>query len=923
MAPSPPESSLVHRLPQAPGFVGREEELAELHACWAGGFRGVVALTGLGGAGKTAIAAHFLEKLAEPGRTPRPEGLLVWSFYQEPDVGRFLEEAYHYFARGGPAAAPARGPGLLHLLAEGLATGGPHLLVLDGLERVQRQESAEPGRYGQVEDPLLKGLLTRLAEGIGRTVALVTSRFPLTDLQRLPGPGYRQVDVGGLGLPAARALLRQRGVRGDDATLGGLIDAYGAHALTLDHLGGLIGNFLEGDPGRAPELPALPATGDDRQGLRLARLLRAYEEHLPAAELALLCRLCLLRRSVTEEQLTRLFLCAPAVHARTARELADRIASLPVSNRYLGRDRPDLAEAIRVLVEEALCAAPIAGPEEVFRQEVLLAAAKVFELQEQAVEADFAELARFYAGKDLEGPTEQRPLSEGDRDLLRRMYARYVELRDRYLQTFQGPDPSLEEAFQELGYAKKLPALPRGETEYGDVRQAFEAVRYHLRHLTYKHFALRRVGELCRLYQRKWSLAGPLARVAADEFRQVLEALAGRRLALRDADGSFSVHPAVRDHFSRLAGAAEEGAWHDLIREQLVSLVQRPGHGLPEDARTLDLVEEAIYHALQAGRGQEAWWLFTEVLGGLRHLAWKLGEMARGLRILREFDPCPDRWALGWFLRALGELAEAYEQNDLSFFRADLCLLQGYLPRVAAQGDDPRTSVAAFLMGKTSSLPPPVLSCAVPRVQILLYLGRLDQARQSAPLDRLFQEIGWEGDRARCQLLLAEVARRQNDTTQCRHGLETASRWVLHSGSIEHLCLWHLVTARACRSGADFAGARRALDEGLHLARRCGLGLYQVELLCEQAEVFLARDEAAAAEAVAREALRMASAADCQFAWGAAAAGHVVGQALAAQRRTKEARAVLQKTLDLRRRIGDPQAEATERCLAELAGDTT
>ena len=85
------------------------------------------------------------------------------------------------------------------------------------------------------------------------------------------------------------------------------MESYGAHALTLDHLGGLIGQFLGGDPRRAPEAPALAAPGGDRQALRLVRLLRAYEEHLPPIELALLCRLCLLRNSVGEAQLFRLF----------------------------------------------------------------------------------------------------------------------------------------------------------------------------------------------------------------------------------------------------------------------------------------------------------------------------------------------------------------------------------------------------------------------------------------------------------------------------------------------------------------------------------------------------------------------------------------------------------------------------------------
>src|SRR5262249_6727076 len=135
--------------------------------------------------------------------------------------------------------------------------------------------------------------------------------------------GYWQIDVGGLSMQAAIQLLRARGVHGDDEDLEKLIAGYGAHALTLDHLGGLIGQFLGGGPCRAPEAPNLASPSGDRQALRLARLLRAYEQHLPPAELALLCRLCLLRRSATEEQITALFLCSPAIRARTVRTLPD------------------------------------------------------------------------------------------------------------------------------------------------------------------------------------------------------------------------------------------------------------------------------------------------------------------------------------------------------------------------------------------------------------------------------------------------------------------------------------------------------------------------------------------------------------------------------------------------------------------------
>src|SRR5262245_4112297 len=75
---------LIHPLPAAPDFLGREAELEELRSFFDAGTRGVLGLVGLGGAGKTALAARFLARLLD--RTPPKGGLFVWSFYQQPDA---------------------------------------------------------------------------------------------------------------------------------------------------------------------------------------------------------------------------------------------------------------------------------------------------------------------------------------------------------------------------------------------------------------------------------------------------------------------------------------------------------------------------------------------------------------------------------------------------------------------------------------------------------------------------------------------------------------------------------------------------------------------------------------------------------------------------------------------------------------------
>jgi hypothetical protein len=108
------------------------------------------------------------------------------------------------------------------------------------------------------------------------------------------------------------------------------------------------------------------------------------------------------------------------------------------------------------------------------------------------------------------------------------------------------------------------------------------------------------------------------------------------------------------------------------------------------------------------------------------------------------------------------------------------------------------------------------------------------------------------------------------------------------------------------------------VDEGSHLARQCGLGLYGIELLCEQAEICLARADAPAAEHIAAAALERAVAARCRFAWGEAMAGHLLGKALLGQQRPAEAVVILEKTLALRRRLGDSAAGETASLLASL-----
>ena len=102
-------------------------------------------------------------------------------------------------------------------------------------------------------------------------------------------------------------------------------------------------------------------------------------------------------------------------------------------------------------------------------------------------------------------------------------------------------------------------------------------------------------------------------------------------------------------------------------------------------------------------------------------------------------------------------------------------------------------------------------------------------------------------------LFRADVASRLGDVAGAQGALDDASRWILHSGSVEHLCVYHLVRGRIAMRSQEFAAAQSAVADGLHLARRSGLQLYHVELLSVSAELSLHEMQAAAAESAARE----------------------------------------------------------------------
>jgi Domain of unknown function (DUF4062) len=295
-APRRGEIRIVHALQPAPHFRGRETLVRDLDA-WVSDLTSpdrVWSLVAAGGTGKTAVAERVVANM-KPGEA----NVLVWSFYERPDADAFLRECNQLFL-GEDEGAPAGGR--LERLERGLRDGRPHLIVLDGLERVQ--EDAGGGRVrGELSDHSLKLLLRAMAAGLGRARALVTSRYPLVDLEPWTKRGYRDTSLDDLSPNAAVAVLRGWGVVGNDDALRAAAAQVGNHALSVTVLGSYLRFFAAGRIEAVQKFDLDTVKGDDPRAAKLARVLAFYAERLPEEERELLARLSVFPRGVTIELL--------------------------------------------------------------------------------------------------------------------------------------------------------------------------------------------------------------------------------------------------------------------------------------------------------------------------------------------------------------------------------------------------------------------------------------------------------------------------------------------------------------------------------------------------------------------------------------------------------------------------------------------
>jgi WD40 repeat protein len=291
--------------PDTLGFVGRADELAVLQHWVVDERCRLVALLGMGGIGKTSLAARLAETVA-----PNFARLYWRSLRNAPPVTEWLAGAISFLSDQQVIPA-SRESDRIDALLQILRTKRC-LIVLDNsetlLEPGQREGRYRPGMdgYGRV--------LEALGQASHQSCLVLTSREAPPELSVLGG-GVRALVVQGLGSTDAQAMLSDKDLIGDTEAWLNLVGRYGGNGLALKIVSETIQQVYDGDLGTFLA-DASGANGTVLGGVR--RLLDEQVNRLSSVELHLLWRLAIEREPISPSELMQE--TAPTAVLRTVLE---------------------------------------------------------------------------------------------------------------------------------------------------------------------------------------------------------------------------------------------------------------------------------------------------------------------------------------------------------------------------------------------------------------------------------------------------------------------------------------------------------------------------------------------------------------------------------------------------------------------------
>lgn len=283
----------IHKPTDDENFKGRALDFALLNRWGNDPATRMIAITGIGGQGKTALVGRWLKQ----ERTPTLAGMPVfyWSFYEDLDVGKFLEKMVEFCMPIVQVYGKQEIEPISFILS--VVQQARLMLVLDGLEVLQ-EETGKPA-HGRINHPLLEQLLQQWLRYTHQGLMILTSRFHFPQLERYSGVRFHHLNLERLSTEDGITLLRKLNVLGEEKILKTYVEKLYGHPLALRVLASTVKRCCFSDLAQFKGGQVLTVSGEqDPLSKKLEHLLSFYEGQLKNGQKELLGIISLFKRPV-------------------------------------------------------------------------------------------------------------------------------------------------------------------------------------------------------------------------------------------------------------------------------------------------------------------------------------------------------------------------------------------------------------------------------------------------------------------------------------------------------------------------------------------------------------------------------------------------------------------------------------------------